>query len=204
MAQRDRSDTAAMMAARKGAADALAVGEVIEHLGPARGDYPKDNELAAQLQLAARLIAARVGVRVIHVPMGGDFDTHENHATRVAKLLRTLDAGLGAFLSDLDQRNLGDSVLVMTTSEFGRRVAENGGPTDAGTDHGAASVLLLAGAVRPGVFGEYPSLDRLDDDGNLRFTVQYADYLATAVDGWFGVHAGDVLAGSPRPLPGIL
>jgi uncharacterized protein (DUF1501 family) len=204
MSQPDRADTVQMLAARRGAGGALRLAQLLENLGPEGDAYPADNDLAVQLRFAARVIAARVGVRVIHVPMNGDFDTHENHVPRVATNMGTLDAAVDAFLVDLEKRGLGGAVLVMTVSEFGRRAAENGNPSDAGLDHGAASSMLMAGAVKPGVYGESPLFHKLDDDGNPRFTTRYEDYLATAVEGWFGVPAGDVLRGSAKPIGGIV
>jgi len=200
MTHPERAETVRMLgAARKGAADALRLAEVIGQLpSPAKG-YP-ESDLGAQLSFAARILAAHMGVRVVHVPAGGDFDTHENHLATYDALMEDFDQSLHAFLEDLRQRGLGRSVVVMTTSEFGRRVTDNG---SSGLDHGAASVALLAGAVRPGLYGEQPSLDKLDGDQNLVARVGLEEYLATVAEGWLGVPASEVLAGSPRPLRGV-
>lgn len=197
MAHPDRADSTLLPVARKGARQALRLAEVLEKL-PAATAYP-ESDLAAQLSLAARLLAAKVGVRVIHVPVGGDFDTHENHLPRYEALMKELDLGVDAFLADLAHRGLGQSVVVMTTSEFGRRPSDNG---SAGLDHGAASVALLAGAVHPGLYGQYPSLKHLDADDNLAASVRLEEYYATIAEGWLGVPAREVLPGSPRPLHG--
>ncbi len=114
--------------------------------------------------------------------------------------MKELDLAVDAFLADLTHRGMARSVVVMTTSEFGRRPSDNG---SAGLDHGAASVALLAGAVHPGLYGQYPSLKHLDADDNLAASVRLEDYYATVAEGWLGVPAREVLPGSPRPLHGL-
>jgi uncharacterized protein (DUF1501 family) len=174
---------------------------MLADLPPASPGYPTKNDLGQQLAFTARLLAANVGVRVVHVPASADFDTHTGHLARARANLDMLDAALGAFLDDLDHRVLLSRTLVLTTSEFGRRAEDN---ADAGLDHGTASTWLMAGAVRHGVHGEAPRLDRLDDDGNVRATVGIDEVYATVAEAWFGVPARDVLPGSPRPLSGVV
>ena len=100
----------------------------------------------------------------------------------------------------LQTLGLAETTLIATTSEFGRRPAENA----AGTDHGTASTMLLAGPVVAGRHGEAPSLRSLDDDGNLVATIGMDAYYATLAESWFGVPAADVLPGSVAPLEGIV
>ena len=156
-------------------------------------------DLGKALSQAARLLSADVGVRIIQVTMGG-FDTHTGHRDQHARLLGMFDEAVNAFLDELDSQGLGATTLVATTSEFGRRTADNGSN---GLDHGAASCALLFGPVNAGVHGEQPPLDRLDDGGNLRTTVDLASYYATLAS-WLGVDPTGVLAGSPRALNGVL
>jgi uncharacterized protein (DUF1501 family) len=167
------------------------------------GLYPSGdtNPLAAQLAFAARLLAAGSGVRVVHVPMGADFDTHTDHLTRSATNMRLLDEAMAPFLDDLRARGLLQRTLVLTVSEFGRRAGDNG---DLGLDHGTASAWLLAGAVKPGVIGAWPRLDQLDDDGNLKSALSFDELYASIAEKWFGVPASEVLPGSPRPIPGLV
>jgi len=81
----------------------------------------------------------------------------------------------------------------MTFSEFGRRVKENG---SSGTDHGAASVMFLAGgSIKGGVYGEYPSLTDLDD-GDLRMHTDFRSVYATLLDKWLQTPSAPVLDGS--------
>ena len=160
--------------------------------------YP-GSQISVQLQTCARLLAGDTGVRVIHVPWGS-FDTHDDHRGSHDYQLMELDQAIAAFRADLEGLGLADTTLVATTSEFGRRPAENAG----GTDHGTASSMLLAGPVVAGRHGEAPSLRRLDDDGNLVATVGMDAYYATLAEGWFGVPAGDVLPGTPASIPGLI
>jgi uncharacterized protein (DUF1501 family) len=161
--------------------------------------YPGSN-LGQGLRLAAQLFANESGVRIVHVPMNADFDTHDDHNGRYPALMEDLDRSLQAFFGDIDARGLTDRVLVMTMSEFGRTARDN---DSYGLDHGTASNVLLMGPVNPGRYGEHPSLDTLDDNSDLIATMPFDQYYATVAEGWFGVPASDVLDGNATPLEGI-
>jgi hypothetical protein len=202
---RDPSAAVPFRSARRGGAYALLFAdEVMARLAPDGGTYPTDGDLGYQLSLTARLIAGGQGVRIVHVPYYGDFDTHDDHVARHASLMNRLDACLDAFLADLSARGLADRVVVATTSEFGRRVPDN---ESNGIDHGAASFSLLAGApIATGVFGAYPAFATdadLDADGNLRATVDMWELYATLAD-WMGIPGADLGLGSAPAIPGLL
>ncbi len=199
MANGARTDTPIMAAARKGLLDASHFARHLGALPDVTEGYP-GHELAQSLAMAARLLSANIGTRIIHVNHGQNFDTHENHLDHHANNMTALDESVDAFLRDLEARGLADKVLVMTTSEFGRRATDNG---STGLDHGAASVALLMGAVKPGLYGQYSSLTKLDDNENLMATTNMIDYYGTVAQDWFGVHATDVLEGSPTVIPGM-
>jgi uncharacterized protein (DUF1501 family) len=95
---------------------------------------------------------------------------------------------------------------MMTFSEFGRRVAENGSAGTAGTDHGAASPLFVVGdAVAGGVYGTLPALNDLDK-GNLKFHTDFRQVYATVIDKWLasaGAHV-PLLPGGPFATLGFL
>jgi uncharacterized protein (DUF1501 family) len=81
----------------------------------------------------------------------------------------------------------------MTYAEFGRRPREN---LSSGTDHGTANAhLVLGGAVRGGLYGEPPRLDRLDGNGNVPFAIDFRSLYATVLNRWWGIAAEDVLGG---------
>jgi len=159
-------------------------------------DYP-DDAFAAGLRNSAALLEADLGARVLSVELGG-FDTHNNQAGRHRTLMERLDGGLAAFLMDLERFETGRRALVLVFSEFGRRVAEN---ASGGTDHGCAAPMLVAGAdVKPGLYGEHPSLSELDN-GDLIFTTDFRRVYASAIESCFGVPSKIVLGEAFKPLP---
>jgi uncharacterized protein (DUF1501 family) len=141
--------------------------------------YP-NGQLAASLSLVARMIAGGLPTRVYYACQGG-FDTHAGQFNTHDRLMTELNDSLSAFVADLKQQGNFDRVLLMTFSEFGRRVAEN---ANGGTDHGAAApMLVLGGAVKPGLFGKYPSLTDLDH-GDLKFDTDFRGVYGTILDRW--------------------
>jgi len=141
----------------------------------------------------AEAIVQDLGLRVGYVTLGG-FDTHANQQQTHSVLMKTLADGLSAFYTDLAHHGKADSVVVMTWSEFGRRVEENG---SLGTDHGtAAPMFVLGNAVNKGIFGEPPSLSSLDENGNLKYSTDFRSVYATVLDRWLGASSKDVLGGS--------
>lgn len=161
--------------------------------GPA---YPSTG-LAGRLRTVARLLKGGHPARIYYATQSG-YDTHAGQAVTHGSLLGELSGALLAFLDDLAGSGLADRVAVLAFSEFGRRVAENG---SAGTDHGTAGPIFLAGAgVKPGLIGTYPSLTDLDA-GDLRMTVDFRRVYATLLDGWLGLPSRPALAGAFEPLP---
>jgi uncharacterized protein (DUF1501 family) len=158
--------------------------------GAAAAARPAADTAAALLQVAAGIIELDLGTRVLLVGMNG-FDTHAGQAERQADLLADLASGITGFFDRLERSGLADRVLLVTTSEFGRRVAENG---SGGTDHGQAGVQLLASpALRGGrVVGE-PGLDRLVD-GDLPIGIDARSLYAVALD-WLGGPTDELLGG---------
>ena len=162
----------------------------------AAAKYPQ-TPLGRRLSLVARLIKSGVGTRVYYASQGG-YDTHGVQAALHGPLLAEFSGGLKAFLDDLRAAGLSDRVAVLAFSEFGRRVAEN---DSAGTDHGTAGPVFLAGgAVWPGLHGVAPSLTDLDD-GDLKMTVDFRRVYATLLRDWLGVPHRDELTGDFEPLP---
>ncbi len=152
--------------------------------------YPQSG-LASSLQTVSKLITGGVGTRVYYLSLGG-FDTHANQPRQHANLLGELAEGVAAFYTDLESQGRANDVITMTFSEFGRRVHENG---SAGTDHGAASVMFLAGGgLKGGIYGDYPSLTDLDD-GDLRFHTDFRSVYATLLDKWLLTQSRPVLGG---------
>ena len=143
--------------------------------------YP-ESALATRLKTIAQLIDAGLKTRVYYVELDG-FDTHSQQAAAHAALLQQLGGAVRAFVEDVAHHGHGDRTLVMSFSEFGRRVAEN---ASEGTDHGAAAPMFLAGSrVRGGLVGEHPSLNDLDD-GDLKFHTDFRQVYATLLERWLG------------------
>jgi len=136
--------------------------------------------LARNLNLVSRMIAGGMPTRVYYVSHGG-FDTHNQQINSHDRLLGQLDSALKSFFEDLKQQGNDKRVVLMTFSEFGRRVAEN---ASAGTDHGQASCLFAVGpAVKGGLHGKHPSLTDLHD-GDIQHTVDFRSVYGSLLTGW--------------------
>ena len=139
--------------------------------------------IGRQLETAAQLLAAKVPVAVMKVSQAG-FDTHAGQLGHHERLLKELAEGLAAFRQAMVQAGLWDRVLLMTYSEFGRRVGEN---ASTGTDHGtAAPHLFLGGSVKGGLYGSMPSLNDLQE-GDLKYRIDYRSLYATVMRLWWGI-----------------
>ncbi len=156
----------------------------------ARLVYSSKNQLAAAMQLAAELIIAGTGVKILHVTLGG-FDTHYTQLNRQNDLLAYVDQAVSAFYQDVAAHGMADRVMIATWSEFGRRPKEN---ASSGTDHGTAAPLLLIGdPVKGGLYGETPSLSALDTSGNLKYAVDFRSVYQEILDAHLKVDAKDIL-----------
>ena len=159
-------------------------------------EYP-DSRLGRSLRVVAEAIIGDLGLRVAHVRIGG-FDTHATQLPGHADLLRDTADSMLAFYRDLQEHGRDQDVVMMTWSEFGRRVTENG---SGGTDHGSAGPMFLAGTpVAGGLYGDRPSLTDLDRK-NFKFTTDFRQVYATVLEGWLGAPAELVLDGRFEQLP---
>lgn len=159
-----------------------------------QGAFGNAVRVAAQVAATQR---GKGGVPVIVVSLGS-FDTHQNQLGNHANLLRQLGEGVSALKGAMTELGLWDRTLVMTFSEFGRRARAN---QSNGTDHGTASVQFAAGgAVRGGLYGNAPSLERLDGAGNLVHTTDFRQLYATVARDWWGVNPESVVRGRFEPV----
>jgi uncharacterized protein (DUF1501 family) len=157
------------------------------------------NSLPVQLQLVANLIITGFGTRIFYVMIDG-FDTHSTQADAHRKLLAQVSFGITNMFNLLKNGGHDKRVLVMTYSEFGRRVQEN---SSKGTDHGAASCLFVAGpALKGGIIGEHPSLKDLDS-GDLKYALDFRRVYATLLDTWLHCDSKAVLGGKFEHLEGL-
>lgn len=152
---------------------------------PANGANYPGGRLGQSLQQIARIIKADVGLEVAFTDVGG-WDTHVNevgpqpHTGQLANLLRDFGDALAAFSQDMGDRMA--DITVVTMSEFGRTVKENG---NRGTDHGHANVMfVLGGNVHGGkVYGDWPGLEReqLYEGRDLNVTTDFRAVLGELV-----------------------
>ncbi|HEV3139422.1 MAG TPA: DUF1501 domain-containing protein [Vicinamibacterales bacterium] len=174
--------------------------------------YP-NNGFGQALQAIAGAMVQGIGTKVFWVQTGG-FDTHAGQDTTAdngayVKLMATLNDGLSAFYADLKNHALLGDTLLLSFSEFGRRVTENGSK---GTDHGAASVMLaMGGGVRGGLFGTAASLNpdaqnpTLENNGaDIHYETDFRSVYARVIDGWLGGDSVAVLGGSFKNGPAFV
>ena len=161
-----------------------------------QASYPP-SQLANSLKLVARLIGGGLATRVYYISQGG-YDTHANQAPAQDRLLRDLASAVKAFGDDLKAQRNADRVLVMTFSEFGRRVAQN---ANGGTDHGAAApMFMVAPKVKAGFLGSFPSIAPADlHNGDLKFTTDFRSVYAGVLETWLQTSSAPVL-GRKFPL----
>lgn len=151
----------------------------VRHIG---AGFLKD-ELGNGLRSVSQLIVGGANVPVYKVGLSG-FDTHNQQKGMHNNLLQRVANNLHIFAQLMKKAGRWDDIIVMTYSEFGRRVQENGG---AGTDHGSAAAhFMLGGRVNRGVHGLEPSLVDLTPDGDLKQTVDFRAVYGTLATRWWG------------------
>lgn len=203
-AQRTVSAAPLLETVCRGSREALRAARRVEEIVQAdqgSGGYP-DFRIAQMLRAIARLIRADLGIRIFFTELGGDgfggFDTHANQLGNHCALLEQLSESVAAFADDLRRDRLLDRVLLMTFSEFGRTLQENGRH---GTGHGAAAPMFLVGArLRGGLAGAHPSLTALESNGGLKFHTDFRRVYATALSSWLGFDSRPVLGDGFAPL----
>ena len=152
-------------------------------------EYPSRTGLSGNLAITAKLIRGRLGTNIYHLNMGG-FDTHSNQLVRHASLMQQLSDALGAFMDDLKSDGWDKEVLVMTFSEFGRRIYQNG---SGGTDHGtSAPMFMFGGGVAGGLLGAQPSLTDLAPGGNMKYDLDFRSVYGSILKDWFDLSEADV------------
>jgi uncharacterized protein (DUF1501 family) len=168
--------------------------------------YPT-NGFGQALQAIAGAMSKGTGTKVFWVQTGG-YDTHASQDTNAdtgayVRLMVTLNDGLTAFYNDLKNQGLINQSLLLSFSEFGRRISENG---SRGTDHGSASVMMaMGGSVHGGLFGTAPSLAADPQNPTLenntqdvKFENDFRSVYARVIDNWLGGDSVAVLGGNFR------
>lgn len=160
------------------------------------GPFPA-TELANRLRLIARMLKSRFSARVFYTLQPG-YDTHAGQRYTHAGLLAELAGAVAAFFADLRTARQAERVTLLAFSEFGRTIQEN---SSAGTDHGTAGVVFLAGpGVRGGVHGTMPNLTDLIQ-GEPQITTDFRQIYATVLADWLGYQPPEILGGNFTRLP---
>jgi uncharacterized protein (DUF1501 family) len=160
-------------------------------------EYPK-NPFGKQLKTTSEFINSNLDSSVYYVSMGG-FDTHANQENRQKKLLKTYSESMEVFINDLKQNDTFKDTLVITFSEFGRRLQQNAA---GGTDHGAANNVFIIGEnlKTKGFYNDAPNLLNLDSNGDLIHSVDFRSIYATVLDTWLQVDDEAILNKSYNKL----
>ena len=163
-----------------------------------QAQYP-GSQLGNSLKLVAKLIGGGLPTRIYYVSQGG-FDTHTNQIATQQRLLGDLGDSVKAFVSDMKAQGNMQRVLVMTFSEFGRRVSEN---ANGGTDHGAAAPMFIVGnKVNAGLLGAYPSLAPQDlFQGDVKYNVDFRSVYAAVLENWLKTKSAPILGRQFQALP---
>ncbi|WP_111709889.1 DUF1501 domain-containing protein [Lutibacter citreus] len=160
-------------------------------------EYP-NNPLGNQLKTAAEFINSGVDCKILYTSLGG-FDTHFNQTSRQEKLLSVYSESIDAFVKDLEKNDTFKDTLILTFSEFGRRVKQNAAN---GTDHGTANNVFIIGKnlKKNGIYNEMPNLSDLDSNGDLKYSVDFRQIYATILKNWMEVDDKVILNKSFKPL----
>ncbi|GAB4395955.1 MAG: DUF1501 domain-containing protein [Microscillaceae bacterium] len=157
-----------------------------------RHTYP-NHALGRQLKTIAEMINSGVDTRVYYTSLSG-FDTHVNQKPLQDRLLAAYGEAIEVFVQDLRDNDRLKDTVIMTFSEFGRRVAQN---ASNGTDHGTANNVFLihGGQAQAGIFNEMPNLSDLDE-GDLKFTVDFRRIYATLLQKQLQFDPSKILGGN--------
>ena len=175
------------------------VSPILKNPAPPAADLPTviggnaggESNLGAQLDVAAKLIAAGVPTRVWSVSLGG-FDTHANELSAQSLLLGSVSNSISKFMSQMRTIGRSRDVTIMVYSEFGRRVSAN---ASNGTDHGTSGPVFIIGErVVGGFHGEQPPLNRLKD-GDLAVTTDFRSVYGSVLEGVLHTPVNQVISG---------
>jgi uncharacterized protein (DUF1501 family) len=154
--------------------------------------YPGgDESFPRNLAALAAFLDAGLPIRCVALNAPGSYDTHENEPQDLTDGLKLTADTLKAFQADLEARGLADRVITLVWSEFGRRPEQNDAD---GTDHGAAGVGFVIGTkVNGTMLGEFPGLAQLDEDDNVRHTMDFRSVYCSILEQWFDQDAAAVI-----------
>jgi uncharacterized protein (DUF1501 family) len=151
-------------------------------LRPSSTEYPK-TELGNSFKTIASLIFSDINTKVYYVSLGS-FDTHINQHAQQQRLFKEMNDAIASFTKDMKNNNRFQDVMLMTFSEFGRRVAQN---ASSGTDHGTANNMFFIGGdlKQQGIMNAMPDLADLQE-GDLKYKIDFKNVYATVLNKWLG------------------
>jgi uncharacterized protein (DUF1501 family) len=155
--------------------------------------YPNSG-FSKQLKQVAQFINSGLQTKVYYASLGG-FDTHANQTNKQKRLLSVYDEAMAVFIKDLKQEDSFKDTLILTFSEFGRRVQQNAAN---GTDHGTANQVFLIGnqLKKPGFYNPMADLSNLDENGDLKYAIDFREIYASVLNNWLETEAKKVIQGS--------
>lgn len=159
--------------------------------------YPNTG-FSKQLKQVAQFINSGLQTKVYYASLGG-FDTHANQINKQKRLLNVYDEAISAFVKDLKQQDSFKDTLILTFSEFGRRVQQNAAN---GTDHGTANQVFLIGnqLKKQGFYNSMPNLNNLDENGDLKYDIDFREIYTSVLNNWLDIDAKKVIA---KPFSGL-
>jgi uncharacterized protein (DUF1501 family) len=157
-----------------------------------------DSPFGKQMKTMAEFINSRLDTTVYFSALSG-FDTHADQSGKQEALLKTYAEGVSTLVADLKANGTFDDTLILTFSEFGRRVAQNAA---LGTDHGAANQVFIIGKdlKTPGLYNRAPDLQNLDGNGDLIYEIDFRSIYANIMEEWLGVRSDALLTETMEPL----
>lgn len=155
-----------------------------------KATYPQ-NIFGKQMKTISGFINSGLETQIYYAALSG-FDTHANQKNKQERLLKMYADCMEVFIDDLKKNNTFKDVLILTFSEFGRRVEQN---QSNGTDHGAANnvFIMSKNLKKEGFYNELSNLENLDSRGNIKYEVDFREIYATILDKWLGVNDANVL-----------
>lgn len=160
--------------------------------------YPQ-NAFAKQLKTMAEFINSGLSTQIYYTSLGG-FDTHANQVNAQDRLLGVYSEAISVFVNDLKQSGTFKNTMILTFSEFGRRVKQNAAN---GTDHGAANSVFLIGESlkKPGIYNQQPLLTDLDANGDIKYSIDFRQIYTTLLKLWLKMEASEIITENFEPLP---
>ena len=176
-----------MMISAKSSANYIYENTKISLSGP---QYP-NHQFGKQLKTIAEFINSGLNTKVFYASLDG-FDTHVNQITIQKRLLENYANTINTFVNDLKSNNTFKDTLILTFSEFGRRLNQNAAN---GTDHGAANNVFVIGEnlKKQGVYNKLTSLEDLDQNGDIKYEIDFRNIYATILRNWFDVDEKTIL-----------